>query len=345
MAMIAMIVGIFGGLMRLGISTPTVFSSQVGNHGAFMLSAFFGTVICLERAVALNKPWVYLAPLLSGLGGLAMILQSPIEWPSALFTCSGIILCIASFKIYLQQRVLYTLTLFIGALCWMSGNTLWLLTEYHLLAIPYGIGFLVLTIAGERLELTRFLPPKPKANKIFALLLSVTLIGIVTSSMRTDAGSVFMGAGLTGLALWLIQFDIARTTIRKSGLTRFVATCLLLGYGWLFIGGLLFVNKALEPGALFRDAALHAILLGFVMSMVIGHAPIIFPAVMRVKIPYSSAFYLPLVTLHVSICLRITGGFLDNVPLRVIGAEGNAIAILLFLAVILYQVKSGYGKA
>jgi hypothetical protein len=66
---------------------------------------------------------------------------------------------------------------------------------------------------------------------------------------------------------------------------------------------------------------------------------------MRVKIPYSSAFYLPLVTLHVSICLRITGGFLDNVPLRVIGAEGNAIAILLFVAVILYQVKSGYGKA
>lgn len=61
------------------------------------------------------------------------------------------------------------------------------------------------------------------------------------------------------------------------------------------------------PGALLRDAALHAILLGFVMSMVIGHAPIIFPAIMRVRIPYSPIFYLPLLTLHISIFLRITG--------------------------------------
>ena len=79
MAVIALIVGIFGGLMRLGVPTPTVFSSQAGNHGTFMLSAFFGTVICLERAVALNKPWVYLAPLLSGIGGLAMLVGVPIR--------------------------------------------------------------------------------------------------------------------------------------------------------------------------------------------------------------------------------------------------------------------------
>ena len=330
--------------MRLGVPTPTVFSSQAGNHGTFMLSAFFGTVICLERAVALNKPWVYLAPLLSGLGGLAMLVGVPIEWSSVLFTCSGLILSIASFKIYLQQRVLYTFTLFVGALSWMVGNALWALSNDHLVAVPYGIGFLVLTIAGERLELTRFLPPNPKADRIFAFFIGVSLIGIVFSGLLAKTGSVCTGVGLTGLALWLINFDIARTTIWKSGLTRFVATCLLLGYGWLFVGGLLVMNKALDPGALLRDAALHAILLGFVMSMVIGHAPIIFPAIMRVRIPYSPIFYLPLLTLHISIFLRITGGFLDDWALRRLGAEGNAIAILLFVAVLLNQVLDGYRK-
>jgi hypothetical protein len=50
MAVIALIVGIFGGLMRLGVPTPTVFSSQAGNHGTFMLSAF------LVRLSVLKEP-------------------------------------------------------------------------------------------------------------------------------------------------------------------------------------------------------------------------------------------------------------------------------------------------
>ena len=64
--------------------------------------------------------------------------------------------------------------------------------------------------------------------------------------------------------------------------------------GWKVAG----LAGALAPGHAWRDAAVHALALGFVFAMVFGHAPIIFPAVARVKIPYHPAFYLPLLLLR-----------------------------------------------
>ena len=52
---------------------------------------------------------------------------------------------------------------------------------------------------------------------------------------------------------------------------------------------------------------MHALALGFVFSMVFGHAPIIVPAVLRVAVPYSPAFYAPLALLHLSLLVRIAG--------------------------------------
>ena len=41
--------------------------------------------------------------------------------------------------------------------------------------------------------------------------------------------------------------------------------------------------------------------------MVFGHAPIIFPAVLRVDVPYQPTFYVPVVLLHGSLILRLAG--------------------------------------
>lgn len=43
--------------------------------------------------------------------------------------------------------------------------------------------------------------------------------------------------------------------------------------------------------------------------MVFGHAAIIFPAVLKVKIPYHPAFYVPLALLHASLALRVAGAW------------------------------------
>lgn len=78
-------------------------------------------------------------------------------------------------------------------------------------------------------------------------------------------------------------------------------------------------------------AVLHSILIGFVFSMVFGHAPIIFSAVMRVKMPFHWIFYLPLLVLHASLLIRLAGDGLMQAELRNLGALLNAAALVLFI--------------
>ncbi|MDH4060658.1 MAG: hypothetical protein OEU94_07580, partial [Aquincola sp.] len=78
--------------------------------------------------------------------------------------------------------------------------------------------------------------------------------------------------------------------------------------------------------------------LGFVFSMVFGHAPIIFPAVLRVAVPYRPWFYLPLVLLHASLALRLAGDAAGDVAARRWGAMGSTLALLTFIAGILSSV-------
>src|SRR5206468_8001915 len=136
----------------------------------------------------------------------------------------------------------------------------------------------------ERLELSRFLPPSPMAKRIFAVILAVLVAGLLAARLRF--GSQIFAVGLLALSVWLLKQDIARRTVRGRGLTRFIAVCLLSGYAWLAIGGVILFRYGLSPGSPSFDAAVHALALGFVFSMVFGHAPIIFPAVLRVQMPY-----------------------------------------------------------
>jgi hypothetical protein len=149
----------------------------------------------------------------------------------------------------------------------------------------------VLTIAGERLELARFMPPSPRARNVFLVIVGAMLLAVL-GSWLSEEGLRFLGATLAALAVWLLRQDVARRTVLQSGLTRFIAVCLLSGYVWLLLGGVLL---AWQPASGFvMDAVLHAVFVGFVLAMVFGHAPIIFPAVVRVALPYHAAFYLPL---------------------------------------------------
>jgi len=138
------------------------------------------------------------------------------------------------------------------------------------------------------------------------------------------------GIGLLGLAVWLLRQDIARRTVKEQGLTRFIAVCLLSGYVWLAIGSVMLLAAGGLAGVAY-DAVLHAILIGFVFSMVFGHAPIIFPAVVRVRMPYHWTFYLPLLVLHASLLMRLAGDGLMLPELRSLGGLLNAAALVLFI--------------
>jgi hypothetical protein len=99
-----------------------------------------------------------------------------------------------------------------------------------------------------------------------------------------------------------------------------------------------------SPGSAAYDAALHALLLGFVFAMVFGHAPIIFPAVLRVAVPYHPVFYVPLLLLHASLALRLAGRRHRRLRVDALGrAAVGAIALLAFIANTVVAVLRGRG--
>lgn len=306
--------GIAGGLARLSPVIPGL-PGAVALHGALMVSGFFGTVIALERAVALGRLWAYAAPACAGLGGALVLLG----FPSAGFlsmTIGAGVFCAASVVILARQPSLETATLLAGAVSWLAGNVFILLGAE---AVSWWIAFFALTIGGERLELSRYLKRSPFSRNTFAALAAALPL------CALEAASRFQGVSLLLLSLWLFVYDLARITVRQTKLPRYIAICLLAGYFWLALAGVLFAAGSA------RDAALHAFFLGFVFSMVFGHAPVILPAVLRVSFPYRGVIYLPLALLHASLVSRVLGDLLDVSPVKTLGAWGNAVAIALFI--------------
>ena len=156
---------------------------------------------------------------------------------------------------------------------------------------------------------------------------------------------MLLGAGMLILSLWVMRQDVARRTAKGSGLPRFIAVCLLTGYVWLALSGLaILVSGELGYGGVSYYATLHAVLLGFVFSMVFGHAPIILPAVLRVAVPYTPYFYLPLALLHVSLLIRLAGDWMMLPQWRAWGGALNGIALLAFVLGTIAAVVRGLPK-
>ena len=163
--------------------------------------------------------------------------------------------------------------------------------------------------------------------------------------MQLDAITSFLGHRLLGVALlgltfWLLRFDMARQTLRVRGLPRFTTVCLLAGYVWLAVAGVLTLYyPPLEQGLPY-DATLHSIFVGFVLSMVFGHAPIIFPAVLGLPIPFRKRFYAHLLLLHTSLLLRIGSDALGAGVGRQWGRLLNTATLLVFfVSTILFAVQ------
>ncbi|MBV8647399.1 hypothetical protein [Paludibacterium sp.] len=333
-AIASLVAGVLSGLGRLGLPMPAAVLALTGVHGALMTGGFFGTLIGLERAVALSRRWPYLAPAASGLAALCLL-----AWPDGalapwLMSAGALIMTLACADVWRRQRVAHLATLAAAALAWLLGNGVWLVSGAILPAVPLWTAFLILTIAGERLELSRFVPTPRPARWLFAAIVALMLGSAVVHAILGGALAAYALALLL-LAAWLLRFDIARRTVHAQGLTRYMAVCLLSGYAWLGIAALLGLAGALNIGSPLRDAALHALMLGFVFAMVCGHAPVIGPALTRMKMRWHRGFYLPLGLLHVTLLVRVMSAWQGGLPWRQYGAIGNALVLATFLAVLL----------
>lgn len=342
LGMLSLIIGILAGAGRLGTPVAQIALDQMAYHGILMIPAFFGTVIGLERAVAIAQRWAYLAPLLTGIGGVTIIAGATPGAALFLLFAGSIIFTLASIQVLRTQYAVHNWILLAGASCLVTGNFVLLNESTINTAIYWWMSFLLLTIAGERLELSRLVIRSNGKRILLAVLTSLPIIGAAIISIPdTIPGTTIFSLGLASIAVWLLAFDIARRTVLLSGLTRFTAVCMLTGYLWLLTSAILLIGYEFGWEHISRDAALHSFFLGFVFSMVIGHALIIFPAVTELKIPYSPVIYLPFTLLQISLMVRLLASFNNNSDLLRHAGTDNAIALALFIAVLVWRIITG----
>jgi len=330
---ISLLAALWTGMVRLGWSLPVPAERFPSLHGPLMITGFLGTLIGLERAVALDRYWSYGVPIFTAIATLAMVAGLPLPI-GALFAAMGSLLLTAVFvSLYRRYPSEHFITMSLSALSWFLGNLLWLSGAPLYKIAPWWTGFLVLMIAGERLELSRVLRLSYRSRILFFLANGLVLFGFGLSLVAMENAIRLSGLGIVSLSLWLVRYDIAWRNAGRSGLPRFMAVALLLGYLWLGFGGFLWTVYAdsFTAGPEY-DAMLHAIFLGFVFSMIFAHAPIIFPSITGIMIPFRNSFYLHLALLHVSLVLRIFGDFQETVALRQWGGLFNVVAIMFFLA-------------
>jgi hypothetical protein len=340
--MMSMAYGTWLGLVRIGWNVPLPSPDRLIAHGPLMVCAFLGTLISLERAVALASPWGYAAPVTVAAGALTLIVGWPLSaGPMLISVGSGVLVAIYA-AVWVRQPSLFIITMGTGAVMWLGGNIRWLTGAAILRVVLWWLAFLVLTIAGERLELNRVLRPTRLVHFTFVLSVSIIVSGAAIAVAWPETGVRLLGTGLIALAIWLFRNDVARRTVRQSGLTRFIAVCLLAGYLWLIVAGTIAVATGVSTTGPIYDALLHAVFLGFVMSMVFGHAPIIFPAVISTPLPYRPTFFLHVGLLHASVLLRVIGDLVEILGRwRVWGGMLNALALLLFVVSTARAIASG----
>lgn len=344
LGMLSLLAALWGGLIRLGWEWLPGHPMLVMLHGPLMVSGFLGTLIGVERAVALGHRWAYVASLLSGAGALLLITGVSYQAGTLLITLGSLVLVLIFAQILRRQREFCTVVTGSGSVLWVIGNTLWLAGWPVHQMVFWWIGFLLLTIAGERLELSRLQFLSPGKQLFFLGAGGLFLFGLLVKSMGYNQGTFLLGGGLFAMALWLWHFDIARRTVWTTGLTRFIAISLLSGYVWLGTSGILALSYRNETAGLYYDAFLHTFFAGFVLSMIFGHAPIIFPAVLGVPVLFHSTFYTHLVVLHGSLLLRIIGDLIGWLPGRQWGGLLNGVAVVLFLANTVYAGQKAIHK-
>lgn len=328
---VALLAGLDAALILLGLPAPVRFDRLPQVHGMLLVLGFVGTLVALERAVALRRPAGFLAPALLGTGALLLLTPLPLRVGQTVQLLGATAFLGVYVALWRRQRDDAVLVQALGAVLAAGALILWLGGVPVALLLPWLVGFVVLTIGGERLELAR-LAMGPGAGTTLVLLAGGLLGGVVAALLWPAPGSAVLGAALLALVGWLAAHDVAWRTVRAPGLTRFMAGCMLAGYFWLAVaGGVWLLGGPATSGAPY-DAVIHAVFLGFTLSMIMAHAPVILPAVLRRPLPYSPVLAVPAVLLHGSLAVRLwLGDALGSEAAWRWGGVLNIVAVTLFV--------------
>lgn len=332
----SLLAGLDAALVRVGVWAP-VESSRLGMlHGVVMVLGFLGTVISLERAQSLGRSWALLAPATLAAGSLALVLGAP-PIVGALLLVQGCLVFVAVY-VALWQRAHATVVAVEGlsAVAALLAAILWLWAPLPAIVCLLAT-FVVLTIASERTELA-ILTLGPAAPTRLLVLGGTMTLAALLSVVLPQIGTRAFGAAMLALALWLMRDDVARRFIRTDGLRRFNAAALLLGYVWLALAGATWLVVGVAAAQPAYDVTVHGVFLGFAVSMVMAHAPIILPAVLGRQLPYRPVSWLPLLLLHAGLALRFGADAavalgLPAEPVWQAGSVVTVVSVLVFMLV------------
>ena len=327
---LCLLAGLAGAMQLAGLPTPLDVDRLEDVHGMVLVLGFLGTLIALERAVALRQPLGYGAPVLLGLSGIALVI-SPLN---VRIGQVGLVLGTAALTaLWRRRHDVEVLVQVLAAGLATVAAILWLGVDVEAF-IPWLSAFIVLIIAGERVELAR-ITMNQRTAQVILVLACFLAAALIASLLWPSAGTRAFGAVLLVLVAWLARYDVARRMVRAHGLPRFSATAILLGYGWLSVAAITWLTFGVADTTAGYDVTIHAVFLGFAMSMVMAHAPIILPAVLRRPLPYSRWSWLPLVLLHLGLIVRLAIGDVVDPEGRVweVGAALTITALVLFVVV------------
>ena len=326
---VALLIGMAAGLSRMGLWFTDAEALRAA-HAPAMLFGFVGSLVVLERAVAIRRAWAFAAPLLLSLGALSLITPLPVA-VGRTATVLGLALMLVIYRlIWLRQAAVATSVQALAAVCGLIAAVFWGVgVPFDRVSLVAAM-FLVLTIVGERIELGRVGGLTARGENVGLALALVVAAASVATVLWPGIAHTVLGAALLVLVAWLLIVDVARVTITSTGAARYMAACLLCGYAWLAVAGAMLLASG-EPDAASHDIVTHAVLLGFVMSMIMAHASVILPAVLRTALPYRPWFYAPVVLLQLSLIARVLGDVRGIDVVVQAGGIGNVAAILLFL--------------
>ena len=323
---LSLLAGLDAGLLLLDVPAPVTAAHLPSAHGVLMVLGFLGTLISLERAVALRATWAYAAPALLGAGGLALVL-GPRLLGQVLLIDGMVAFAVVAALLWRRQRDGATAVEVLAVVHGLAAALLWTRLEIApLLALL--VGFVVLTIAAERVELARLHLGRNADLRLLGFA-GAYAVASVASLLWPVVGSRLVAATLLALVAWLVRHDIARRMVRSTGLPRYSAAAMLAGWAWLTVAAATWLVVGPPTGRASYDVVVHGVFLGFAMSMVLAHAPVILPAVIRRPLPYRPLLWVPLVVQHLGLIVRVLGDASGLDRLWRAGGVGTVVALLL----------------
>lgn len=357
---LAALLGLVAALIRADLVHPSGKVPLADLHGGLMVYGFLGSAIGLERAVAYRsggsgKPrWGFLAPALGLVGSLLGILVmvssalgfapgwARIELLAGIpWTLSMLVLTAVYMGIWCRQASAEVLIQVLGSLVGLVGAAGWVGGLDPAVLAPSWLLFLVLTIVGERVELARAVFSDIRLESgILGLGLLVVLM-LLVQSLTPRVGYPLLGLSLAVLLLVMVGHDVAKATFRHGGLPGFMGTCMLSAYAWGLLAALIWMVAPLDSQTYWGDMALHALAIGFIMTMVIAHVCMIVPSVIRRPLPFHPLLWVAWGLMQVGLLVRLLGTVRLLTPMWKVGNALNVLGMLAMMATVVYLAASG----